>query len=292
LRNRWLHHQGLIDTMTLVAGLDIGSTATKAVVMDQGAVIGSAIAATGADSRATARAMLERACQDADCSPNDIEAVVASGYGRRLVEWADEVVNEISANARGVTHLLNGRGVRTIIDVGGQDSKVIRLDAEGRMSDFAMNDKCAAGTGRFLENIARVLGLDIAELGRLSLESSAPEPTSSLCAVFAESEVVSLLAQGKKVADIAAGIHAAVAKRIAQMARSVGVEPAVVLNGGGALNAGLRRALERELGVALIVPELAQFCVAVGAALAAQTSDAGVLPVEERKSSTTAGGIP
>jgi predicted CoA-substrate-specific enzyme activase len=277
--------------MPFVAGLDIGSATTKAVVIDVGStgvlagnhgqdahatIAGRAIAPTGADSRATARATLDSACAEAGCPPNDLRAIVASGYGRRLVEWATEVINEISANALGVTHLLgNKHHVGTIIDIGGQDSKVIRLDANGRMSDFAMNDKCAAGTGRFLENIARALGLDIAELGRVSLESSAPEPVSSLCAVFAESEIVSLLAQGKTVADIAAGIHAAAARRIGQLARQVGVEREVVLNGGGALNVGLRRALEDELGVELIVPEPAQFCVALGAALAAQSHKRG-----------------
>lgn len=253
--------------MKLIAGLDLGSTTTKVVLLADGRIAGKALTPTGTDSREAARTVLEKACAEAGGTPNDIATIAASGYGRRLYHAADKVVNEITANAVGVGHLLGeGHAVRTIIDVGGQDSKIIRLDDDGRMSDFAMNDRCAAGTGRFFDNIARALGIKAAELGEAALESHSPEPISSLCAVFAESEVVSLIAQGKRVADIAAGIHAAVAKRIAQMGEQVGIEPEILLNGGGALNVGLQRAVKGELNAEITVPELAQYCVALGAA--------------------------
>ena len=165
--------------------------------------------------------------------------------------------------------------VRTIIDVGGQDSKAIALDESGRVVDFAMNDKCAAGTGRFLEVMARRLEIDLETLGEAGLESAGPLPITSLCTVFAESEVVGLLSEGKKVADIVAGVHDAVAARVGALVRRVGLRTPVLFDGGAALNRGLAKALEKNLGVEIVVPAKPQFVVATGAALLARARHAG-----------------
>jgi predicted CoA-substrate-specific enzyme activase len=179
-------------------------------------------------------------------------------------------VNEINANARGAAWLGSSAGtVRTIIDIGGQDSKAIALDRDGVIRDFAMNDKCAAGTGKFLEVIAGLLEVPVEGLGDLSMRSGKPVSIASTCVVFAQSEVVSLVARKLDPADIVAGIHRAVASRVATMARRIGVEPVVVFDGGPARNAGLRAALEGELGQPVVVPRHPQLVVALGAALVA-----------------------
>ena len=192
--------------------------------------------------------------------------MVATGYGRHSITFARKAVSEITAHAKGV-HFLYPE-VRGIIDIGGQDSKVIVIE-DGRVADFQMNDKCAAGTGRFLEHTARALEVSVDELGRLAMASQGPASISSMCTVFAESEVISLRAQGRSKEDIAAGLVDSIARRVAAMARPMGLKDHVALVGGVAKNEGIRAALERELGVKLFVPDQPQITGALGAALIA-----------------------
>ncbi len=248
-------------------GVDVGSTTTKAVVLADGSVVAREMSATGPGCARAAREVFDRALRAAGVAERNVAGIVCTGYGRKLADLGGGIVSEITANAAGARFLLP---VRTVVDVGGQDSKAVALDKEGRVVDFAMNDKCAAGTGRFLEVMARRLELDLESLGPVGLRSTSPLPITSLCTVFAESEVVGLLSEGKKVEDIVAGVHDAVAARVGTLARRVGLEPPVLFDGGAALNPGLRRALERNLAVALVVPDHPQFVVAIGAALIAR----------------------
>ncbi|HUS58071.1 MAG TPA: acyl-CoA dehydratase activase [Planctomycetota bacterium] len=270
----------------LVAGIDVGSTTCKVVLADGPDVVGSAIAATGANSQKTVERLLSGLLADCGRRRAGLACVVSTGYGRRLVRSADQIVSEITAIARGAA-ALSGRGKppRTVIDIGGQDSKVISLDEWGILRDFTMNDKCAAGTGRFLEVMARAMEVELDALGSLSLRAEKVLPVNSLCTVFAESEVISLLSRGEEVCDIVAGIHASIAKRVAAMARKVCVAGRVVFVGGPALNAGLRRALEMELGVKLFVPKQPQLVAAFGAAEIAAAGGAargGAAAADER----------
>jgi len=256
--------------MTLVVGLDIGSTTTKAAVAEDGEVLGHAVAATGANCRRTAETVLRRALEEAGRDASGVRYTLSTGYGRRLMEFADATVSEISANAAGARYLTRGTAAaRTIIDIGGQDSKVISLDGDGTVRNFAMNDKCAAGTGRFLEVMSRILEVDLDRLGPLSLQSTEKVAISSICTVFAETEVISLLAQARKVPDIIAGVHRSVARRVGDLARGVGVVEPVFFDGGPALNVGLKQALQDELDVELTVPESPQVATAIGAAILA-----------------------
>ncbi|MBM3474357.1 MAG: hypothetical protein FJX75_13925 [Armatimonadetes bacterium] len=255
----------------LAVGLDIGSTTTKAALIEGDAILGHAVQATGANCRRAAETVLGEALRVADRGAEEIAYTLATGYGRRLVE-ADATISEITANAAGARRLTrDGAPARTIIDIGGQDSKVIAVDAEGVVQNFAMNDKCAAGTGRFLEVMSRIVETDLDRLGPLSLASTERVSISSICTVFAETEVVSLLAEGRQAPDIIAGVHRSIAKRVGDLARSIGIAEPVFFDGGPALNAGLRRALEEELQVSLVVPEHPQVATAIGAAVLAAT---------------------
>lgn len=251
----------------ITAGVDVGSVATKAVVLRDGDVLGSALARTGADPRAAAEEVLRAAAGRAGTTREQIERVVATGYGRRTAESADDVVTEISAGARGAYHVGCPWGSpRLVVDLGGQDTKVILLDEDGSIRDFAMNDKCAAGTGRFLEVMADTLGVPIDKLGELSERAAEPERINATCTVFAETEVISLIARGVPRENMIAGLHAAIASRIAQMVKPMG-EYDVLFNGGGALNGGVKAALERALERRVHVPPAPQYVVALGAAL-------------------------
>jgi predicted CoA-substrate-specific enzyme activase len=253
----------------ITAGIDLGSTYVKAVVMADGAVKGWAVSATGPDHDATARNVLGEALRMADLSEADIGYIVSTGYGRRVTSLANETISEISANAEGTRFVAQKLNVRTILDIGGQDTKAISLDDQLNIETFAMNDKCAAGTGRFIEALAAVLGVGIEDMGPLSLQSRSPLKITSTCTVFARSEVVTLMAEGKPREDIIAGIHESLAKRLATMARKIGVRKEVFFDGGPARNTGMRKALEQELGVTLVVPERPQIVTATGAALLA-----------------------
>ncbi len=259
--------------MGLVVGVDVGSTAAKLVLMENSSVLAAEVCPTGPNCQKTANALLAAALESAGREWSDIEYAVSTGYGRRLIHFSNEVVSEITANAKGAVWVSKGNvAIGTVIDVGGQDSKVLSLDESGRVVGFAMNDKCAAGTGRFLEVLSRILEINLDALGDISLKSIKPLEISSMCTVFAESEVVSLISQGESVPDIVAALHRAVARRVGALAASVGVREAVFFDGGPALNCGLVRAFEEELGTALIVPDSPQVVTAIGAALIARDS--------------------
>jgi len=224
----------------ITAGIDLGSTYVKAVVMVDGAVKGHGVSPTGPDHDETARAVLGEALQLAGLELADVGYIVSTGYGRRVTSLANETISEISANAEGTRLVARDLNVRTILDIGGQDTKAIALDDRLNIETFVMNDKCAAGTGRFIEALAAVLGVGIDDMGPLSLKSSNPLKITSTCTVFARSEVVTLIAEGKPKEDIIAGIHDSLARRLATMARKIGVRKEVFFDGGPARNTGMR----------------------------------------------------
>ena len=245
------------------AGVDIGSTMTKVVIMNQ-AIVASVIGPTGPEHRKLANRVMEEALVGAKLSFDDITYVVATGYGRINVPFADKQITEISCHARGVSYLLPE--ARTVIDIGGQDCKAIKL-SNGRAVDFVMNDRCAAGTGRFLEVTAEGLGVKLDDMGRLSLAAKNKVEIGSTCTVFAAQEVVAKLSAGVPLSDIIAGLHEAIATRIYGMARRLKIEREVALTGGGAKNIGLVRALEAKLGYPVLVPPEPLLTGAIGAAL-------------------------
>ncbi|MBW2650194.1 MAG: 2-hydroxyglutaryl-CoA dehydratase [Deltaproteobacteria bacterium] len=251
----------------ITAGIDIGSITAKAVVLSDGRILGSKVAFTGYNARQAGKSVFEDLLRELDMDASSIEKTVSTGYGRNSVKFADKAMTEIICHGAGA-HYLNPE-VRSIIDVGGQDSKVLTIDSDGKVRDFAMNDKCAAGTGRFLEVMARALESDLDDFGDLSLKSDNPSKISSICTVFAESEVISLISKGKSREDIIAGIHESVASRVSSMARRVGVKEPVMMTGGVAKNIGVVQALEKALGVSIEVSEFAQVNGAVGAAIVA-----------------------
>jgi len=245
------------------AGVDIGSTMTKVVLMSE-ATLASVIGPTGPEHRKLANRVMEEALAKAKVAFEDVTYVVATGYGRINVPFADKQITEISCHARGVAHLLPE--VRTVIDIGGQDSKGIKLK-EGRAVDFVMNDKCAAGTGRFLEVTAEELDISLEDMGRLSLEAENRVEISNTCTVFAANEVVAKLSEGVALPDILAGLHEAIATRIYGMVRRLKIEREVAITGGGAKNIGLVKALEAKLGFPVLVPPDPLLTGAIGAAL-------------------------
>ncbi len=253
----------------ITAGLDLGSTYVKAVVLKDKRRVGYAVLPTGNDHVKASRVVLEKALEMASIEVGDVEYIVSTGYGRRVTPLAHENISEITANARGVRWLGRKLGVRTIIDIGGQDTKVISLDENGKIANFAMNDKCAAGTGRFLEVLAHVLEIPLDEMGPLSLKSQNPVDITTTCLVFAKTEIARMIFKGHRKEDVVAGIHRSVARRLTAMARRVGVKEVVFFDGGPARNIGMVRALEEELGVKLYIPELPQIVTATGAALIA-----------------------
>jgi predicted CoA-substrate-specific enzyme activase len=253
---------------TLYAGIDIGSLSTDVVLLDGDLeVVGSAITATGASTRKAAREALDTALLAGRAKEQEIAFTVATGYGRESAEGADLRVTEITCQARGARRLFPG--ALTVLDIGGQDSKVIRLAPDGKVADFAMNDKCAAGTGRFLEVMARTLEMDLERMGERSLLATRSLPVSSTCTVFAESEVVSLIASGAAPEEIAWGVHLAISERIAALAERLGMAPPAVLTGGVAKNPAARKALEDRFRMRFLVPDEPQLTGALGAALIA-----------------------
>ncbi len=252
-------------------GIDVGSTSGEAVILDGNTLLAYSIVETGYNSRHAADAALQLALEQARVDRAQVGPIVATGYGRIAVEYAARQVTEISCYARGMHHI--DPRMRTVIDIGGQDSKVISVSAKGKPTDFQMNDKCAAGTGRFLEVMARALSLELKEFAALGECSGQEVAISSMCTVFAESEVISLIADGVLREDIVAGLHRAIAKRVGAMVRRVGIIAPVAFAGGVAKNAGVRRALERELGQSLFVPPEPQIIGALGAALIARDGD-------------------
>ncbi|MCD6521310.1 2-hydroxyglutaryl-CoA dehydratase [Candidatus Calescamantes bacterium] len=256
--------------MKIICGIDAGSTTTKIVLREGEKILSYTIFPTGTKVKEEIEKRLKECLEKAGRKLSDVSVVISTGYGRRLIQFADKTISEITANAKGAIWLSREK-IRTIIDIGGQDSKAISLDEEGKIVNFAMNDKCAAGTGRFLEVMARVLEVGIEKMGEVSLKAEKAVNISSLCTVFAESEVISLLARGYPVPEIIAGLHRSIARRVGQLARKVGIREKVFFNGGGALNPGLRKALEEELQTKLIVPEIPQIVSALGATLVNET---------------------
>ncbi len=253
----------MAERMTL--GIDVGSTTSKCLILKNGTEIAaSAIIAAGTGTTGPKRA-LDAALEQAGLTRGELAAVTATGYGRNSFEGADYVVSELSCHAIGA-HAL-APDARTVIDIGGQDAKVMRIDAEGKLENFLMNDKCAAGTGRFLEVMARVLELDVSQLAEMDAKAKSIVPISSTCTVFAESEVISQLAKNVDICDLVAGIHASVAVRTAGLVRRLGIVPPVCMTGGVARNAGVVRALEKELGVPITVSPESQLAGAYGAAI-------------------------
>ena len=259
-----MHKEGL-ETM-YVLGIDSGSTSTNAVIMNQDrTIIASSVIRTGAKSGDSAERILSDVLQKAKLERKDLARIVSTGYGRVSIAFADENVTEISCHGKGA-HYFNPR-VRTILDIGGQDSKAISLDENGEVHDFVMNDKCAAGTGRFLEMIARTLEVDISELGAIALTSTEHIEITSMCSVFAESEVISLIANNKEKADIANGVCHAIAGKAFSLLKRVGLEPEFMMTGGVAKNPGVVRAVEEKLQARLYICEEPEIVGATGAAL-------------------------
>ena len=253
---------------TFVVGLDSGSTSTNAVVMNEARkIVASVVIRTGAKAGASAERAYREVLERAGITPDQVACTIATGYGRVSIPFADENVTEISCHGRGA-HYFNP-DVRTILDIGGQDSKAIHVNAAGEVTDFAMNDKCAAGTGRFLEMIARSLEISLDELGPAALESKKRLEIASMCSVFAESEVISLIANNEEKPDIAAGVCRAVAGKAYSLMRRVGLEGAYMMTGGVAQNPGVVRAVEELIGEKLFICEDPEIVGATGAALLA-----------------------
>lgn len=248
----------------LVAGIDVGSLTAKCALMEDEKLIAYSVIKVSPKLEESAETVFEKTLNKAGVGREDVKKIVATGYGRKKVGFADRTVTEISCHARGSIYFIPT--ARTVIDIGGQDSKVIAI-ANGKVAEFVMNDKCAAGTGRFLEVMASALNLRIEELGEVAERAENMTKISSTCTVFAESEVISHLASGEKVENIVAGIHAAIASRIAAMARRVKIEPDVVLTGGVAKNRAMKKFLEKEIGMEIKIPPEPQIVGAVGAAL-------------------------
>jgi len=251
-----------------VAGIDIGSTTTNVVIMDSGQnILSFAVCPTGARAEKSSRAAFAEALKLADLTQEQISNTVSTGYGRANISFRGKDVTEITCHAKGA-HFLDPK-VRTVIDIGGQDSKVIRLDENGLVKDFVMNDKCAAGTGRFLEMMAHCLEMNISQMAACGLKWEEDISISSMCSVFAESEVVSLIAENKKVEDIVHGINKSVATKIMSQIKRVGMQEEYMMTGGVAKNAGVVKAIETELGHKIFLPDEPEICGALGAALIA-----------------------
>jgi predicted CoA-substrate-specific enzyme activase len=247
-------------------GIDVGSITTKAVLLN-GREWRHVVRPTGCSPRQAGREAYEELLSLSSLVQDDISCIIGTGYGRISMPFIDKAVTEITCHARGAHHLLEGADM--VVDIGGQDSKVILTDSRGGVVNFSMNDKCAAGTGRFLEVIAAALGADVSELAEIA-RGEEPVQISSMCTVFAESEVISLLAQGVDKGKIIAGIHRSVACRVAAMAERLGKGERIIFTGGVAKNDGVKEFLARELGRETIVVPESQLAGALGAALLAR----------------------
>lgn len=253
---------------TYYLGIDIGSTASKVVIVSEDQVIvGQGLFASGAGTQGPENA-LHVAMQDANVAQSDIKRICATGYGRKIFKLADENMSELSCHAKGASMLFPG--ARTVIDIGGQDAKVLKITSTGSLEQFVMNDKCAAGTGRFLDVMATVFGCNVSDLSDYDFQSTEIAPISSTCTVFAESEVISKLAMGITIPNIIAGIHTSVAERTAGLVRRVGICSPVVMTGGVSLNTALRMRLQEKIGEQIETSHNAQFAGAIGAALYAR----------------------
>lgn len=248
-----------------VMGIDIGSASSKAVILKDGRELAaSAVVQAGTGTSGPDR-VLKEIFEQSGLKRSDIACITGTGYGRYSLEIADKQVSEISCHAKGIHFMLPN--VRTILDIGGQDVKAIAIDENGNVNNFFMNDKCAAGTGRFLDVMANILKLDISQLETEAAKAVKPASISSTCTVFAESEVISQLASGTDIPDLVAGICQSVATRVASLAKRVGVREEVCMSGGVAQNGGVRNAMAKELGVEIYYDKRAQELGALGAAI-------------------------
>jgi len=265
------------------AGIDIGSTMTKVVIVDDDEkMLASHIGPTGAEHRHLALKVMDDTLKKAGLAFGNLDFIVATGYGRINVPFADKQITEITCHARGIRALFPS--AKIIIDIGGQDSKSIKLDSEGKVANFVMNDKCAAGTGRFLEVIAETLGINLTDMGDIALKANGFVQISNMCTVFAEHEVTSRLAEGANVAEIVAGLHEAIACRIVNMTRHLGIEKEVVVTGGGAKNHGLIKTIEGKVGFPVLTPPEPFITGALGAALVGKDFyDRGMRPTGARR---------
>jgi predicted CoA-substrate-specific enzyme activase len=252
--------------MAYAAGVDVGSTQTKAIIIDEARrIVGRSLIDTGANVMRAADAAFHEALGSGDLREEEVEFVVGTGYGRYKVTFGNAQVTEISCHARGAVHLFPR--TRTVLDMGGQDTKAIRVAPTGEIVDFCMNDKCAAGTGRFLGAAAVALDLPLAELGPTALKGERAVKISTTCTVFAESEVLSWLGKGKKIEDILLGVHESIAARSIGLLRRVGIEQEVTFTGGVTKNRAMVETLNRRLGLTVNVSDESHFIGAIGAAL-------------------------
>ena len=256
------------DKPLITAGIDIGSLSTDAVILSGENILSFSIVPTLSSSEAAAVRAYEAALEQAHLTRADVTRIISTGYGRTSIDFADKAITEITCHALGARRLFPE--AHSVIDIGGQDSKVIRLSQDGRVEDFSMNDKCAAGTGRFLEVMARSLDTDLDSLGPLSSLSKREVRISSTCTVFAESEVVALVAKGLPKEDIIRGLHQSVAERIYGMVVRLRAQPPYVMTGGVAKNSGVVAAIEQRLETRVLLPHEPQIVGALGAAIIAQ----------------------
>jgi predicted CoA-substrate-specific enzyme activase len=252
--------------MIYAAGVDVGSTQTKAIIINEKReIVARALTDTGANVTRAANKGFAEALLAAGLKREDVAYVVGTGYGRYKVTFGDAQITEISCHARGASFLFPN--TRTVIDMGGQDAKGIHIGPDGDVKDFVMNDKCAAGTGRFLANAAEALSLSLDDIGEIAMRAKNPVRLTTVCTVFVESDIMSYLAQGKKVEDILGGVHSAIAARTISLVRRVGIEPEVTFTGGVSRNIGMVRGLEEKLGMKVNVSPDSHFVGALGAAI-------------------------
>lgn len=261
-----------VSKRNLYAGCDVGSTTGKAVIIDDASIVATKIIPSEVDPEETARRVLTKALDTLSGDSlqlSDLRYLVGTGYGRNAMSFANENLSEISCHALGVFHC--NPNVKTVLDIGGQDVKAIAVGDQGSVLEFVMNDKCAAGTGRFLEMMSRIFRMDLSDFSKLSLESQRPVTVTSQCSVFAETEVISLISKKTPPADIAAGIQEAVAKRSFALLKRVGVRPEITVTGGCSKNGGLLKVLRRKLHMELTELSIdPQLMGALGAAITAR----------------------
>ena len=251
----------------ITAGVDCGSKNVRVVILKDGEVVGKALVPAGMDTSAVAEEAYDKALAEAGLGRDDVQKVVATGAGKPEAAFRDGDITEVGADARGAHHLFGD--VRTVIDVGAEEGRAIKVTASGKVADFAINEKCAAGAGAFTEAMARALEVPLEELGALSLQSTQAIPINAQCAVFAESEVVGLVHRKTSTPDMARAIHDAIADRITSMVRRVGIEERIALIGGVARNIGFVKSLQEDLQTTVLIPEEPEFVGALGAALVA-----------------------
>lgn len=264
--------EGRLNLIT--AGIDCGAKTTKTVIMQDGKIVGRAAVLTGFDQAAAITESLSDALRDAGISVNRLDRIAGTGSGAKSIQDADLLVNEIKAIAAAANYFFPSAG--TVVDVGAEESRAVKCDDKGRVIDFVVNEKCAAGAGIFIEAMARALEIEVEKMGETALSSENSIRINAQCTIFAESEVVGLIHANTEKKDICKAIHDAMASRIGSMIRHIGMNPDVVMLGGTAYNRGFVAAMKRELDVDLIlVPDLPEFGAAVGASIAAGRADSG-----------------